>query len=109
MPWFSRLTDGLLPWRARAVLRSSPAPVLLVFAVLILTAAAVPEPAQAGGFPATASVISPNSDSQRTAIRDDVDCDGDIDPVDALSILRWIEYLPVYQNEPCPDIGTELH
>ncbi len=40
---------------------------------------------------------------------EDMDCDGDIHAVDALSILRWIEYLPVYQNEPCPDIGTELH
>jgi hypothetical protein len=37
----------------------------------------------------------------------DIDCDGDIDTVDALWTLRWVAYLPYYQSEPCPDIGAE--
>jgi hypothetical protein len=36
----------------------------------------------------------------------DVDCDGDVDAVDALKILRFVVGLPVSQTEPCPDIGT---
>lgn len=36
----------------------------------------------------------------------DIDCDGDVDPVDALQILRWIAGLPVHQDEGCLEIGT---
>ncbi len=35
----------------------------------------------------------------------DVDCDGDVDAVDALKIMRHVAALPVSQNEPCPNIG----
>ena len=38
----------------------------------------------------------------------DVDCDDDIDAVDALIILRFVVGLPVSQTEPCPDIGDAL-
>ncbi len=38
----------------------------------------------------------------------DADCDGDVDSVDALKILRYVAALPVAQTEPCPDIGTEV-
>ena len=36
----------------------------------------------------------------------DVDCDGDIDAVDAQKELRHIVALAVSQTEPCPDIGS---
>ncbi len=38
----------------------------------------------------------------------DVDCDGDVDAVDALKILLGIVNLPVGQTEPCPDIGDSV-
>ena len=38
----------------------------------------------------------------------DVDCDGDVDAVDSLKVLRFVGGLPVGQTEPCPDIGTAL-
>ena len=39
-------------------------------------------------------------------IQGDVDCDGDVDAVDALKELRHVAALPVAQNDPCPDVGT---
>jgi hypothetical protein len=37
----------------------------------------------------------------------DVDCDGDIDSVDALAILRFVAGLdPLAQTEPCTDVGS---
>ncbi len=42
------------------------------------------------------------------AVAGDVDCDGDVDSVDALKELRHVAVLPVSQSEPCPDIGTEV-
>ena len=39
-------------------------------------------------------------------IQGDVDCDGDVDAVDALKGLRHVASLPVTQNDPCPDVGT---
>jgi hypothetical protein len=36
----------------------------------------------------------------------DVDCDEDVDSVDALKILRSVASLPVAQTEPCRDIGA---
>lgn len=38
----------------------------------------------------------------------DVDCDGDIDTVDALQILRHLAALPVQQYEGCIGIGETL-
>ena len=38
----------------------------------------------------------------------DVDCDGDVDSVDALTILRWIAALPVNQEPGCPEIGSSV-
>ena len=38
----------------------------------------------------------------------DVDCDDDVDSVDALKQLRHVAGLTVPQTEPCPDIGTEV-
>ena len=36
----------------------------------------------------------------------DVDCDHDIDSIDALKILRFLAGQRYSQFEPCPDIGT---
>lgn len=38
----------------------------------------------------------------------DVDCDGDVDSVDALAILRWIAGLDVLPVEPCPGVGDSV-
>lgn len=38
----------------------------------------------------------------------DIDCDGGTDAADGLWILRWKAGLPYHQDEPCPDIGTEI-
>lgn len=35
----------------------------------------------------------------------DVDCDHDIDAIDALKLLRYQAGLPYSQTEPCPNIG----
>lgn len=42
------------------------------------------------------------------ALFGDVDCDGDVDAVDALKILQFVAGLPFGQSEPCPDLGTTL-
>ncbi len=52
-----------------------------------------PEPAEAGGQP---------------HYWGDVQCDGDIDPVDALMILRWDAGLSVTQSSPCPTFGNNV-
>jgi len=38
----------------------------------------------------------------------DLDCNGDVSSVDALKELRHVAGLSVSQNEPCPDIGTDV-
>jgi hypothetical protein len=38
----------------------------------------------------------------------DVNCDGDVEAVDALKILRHVVRLAVSQEEPCPDIGSTV-
>ena len=38
----------------------------------------------------------------------DVDCDDDVDSVDALKILRSVAAFSVTQNEPCTDVGDPL-
>ncbi len=42
-----------------------------------------------------------------TSIHGDVDCDGDIDSVDALAILRYVVGLPLPLPDGCPEIGSE--
>lgn len=41
-------------------------------------------------------------------IQGDVDCDGDVDVLDALKELQYIAGLAVVQSEPCPDVGTAI-
>lgn len=41
-------------------------------------------------------------------LQGDVDCDGDIDSVDALKQQRFVVGLSVSQAESCPDIGSEF-
>jgi hypothetical protein len=38
----------------------------------------------------------------------DTDCDGDVDAVDALQILRDLAGLPTNQNDPCPEVGDPV-
>ena len=37
-----------------------------------------------------------------------MDCDGDTDAVDALKVLRHVAGLQVIQEEPCPEIGSDV-
>jgi hypothetical protein len=39
----------------------------------------------------------------------DVQCDSDVDSVDALMILRYVTGLSVTQNEPCPEVGQQVY
>ncbi len=39
-------------------------------------------------------------------IQGDVDCDGFVNAVDALKLIRYAVHLGVGQNEPCPDLGS---
>ena len=39
-------------------------------------------------------------------LQGDVDCDGDVDSVDALKVLRFVAGLDYEQVEPCPDIAS---
>ena len=41
-------------------------------------------------------------------IKGDVDCDGDVDAVDALKDLQHVAALGFTQTEPCPDVGTVI-
>ncbi len=38
----------------------------------------------------------------------DVDCSGDVTPVDSLKLLRYDAGLSVTQEEGCPPIGSEV-
>jgi len=59
-------------------------------------------PALGGAVPAAAPAGDPPN------LFGDVDCDNDVDSVDALKILRNLVALPVSQTEPCADIGESL-
>jgi len=59
-------------------------------------------PALGGALPAAAPAGDPPD------VFGDVDCDNDIDAVDALKILRNLAALSVSQNEPCTNIGEPL-
>ncbi len=63
-----------------------------------------------GNFP-PASSPSPTPTPTPTptplaVLKGDVDCDGDVDAVDALKELRHVAGLPISQVEPCHDIGA---
>jgi hypothetical protein len=55
--------------------------------------------------PPTPSGVSP---TPLPSLNGDVNCDGKVDAVDALFILRYVVTLPVSQVEPCADIGTAV-
>ena len=41
-------------------------------------------------------------------IKGDIDCDGDVDAVDALKDLRHVAALGFVQTEPCTDVGLVI-
>jgi hypothetical protein len=45
----------------------------------------------------------------QAALFGDVDCDGDVDAVDALKILQFLAAIPFMQNDPCANIGEGLN
>lgn len=59
-------------------------------------------PALGGALPAAVPAGDPPD------LFGDVDCDGDVDSVDQLKILRHVAALPFTQNEPCTDIDEVL-
>ncbi len=52
------------------------------------------------------SAISPGG--VEDILQGDVDCGGNVTPVDSLKVLRHDAGLSVLQDEPCPDIGTVI-
>ena len=48
----------------------------------------------------------PPASAAGTPLLGDVNCDGVVDTLDALAILRKVAVLPVYQVLPCPTIGA---
>lgn len=60
------------------------------------------------GCPAIGSIVNVAAPASAIAVFGDVDCDTDVDAVDALKILQFVAGLPFLQNEPCPDLGTPL-
>lgn len=50
--------------------------------------------------------VSPTSTTERPW--GDVDCDGDVDAADGLSILRYVAGLPPTQQQGCPAIGSAV-
>jgi len=57
------------------------------------------------GLPA--GLVGPATETDHL-IQGDVDCDGDVDAVDALKDLQHVAALGFAQTEPCPDIGTVI-
>ena len=64
--------------------------------------------------PVDVELLPPPGDPSPTATpgdglkQGDVDCNGHVTSVDSLKQLRHVAQLAVSQNEPCPDIGTEV-
>jgi cell division septation protein DedD len=48
----------------------------------------------------------PPTPTQAPRLWGDVNCDGSVNSVDALTLMRWTAGLPVLQVEPCPEIGA---
>ena len=63
---------------------------------------------QEPGCPDLGGALPAAPASEPPEIFGDVDCDGDVDPVDQLKILRNVAALPVVQTEPCTNIGDPL-
>jgi hypothetical protein len=53
-------------------------------------------------------IIHQNGDFFDNEIWSDADCDGEPNPIDALKILRYDAGLFYLQEEPCPDIASEV-
>lgn len=51
--------------------------------------------------------VSPTVPPEKDLVFGDVDCDGDVDGVDALKIQRWIIDLSVTQEPGCLEIGSD--
>jgi hypothetical protein len=64
----------------------------------IVTPTATPTPTPTASPTATSSGL----------IQGDVDCDGDVNSVDALKELRYVALLEYSQNDPCPGIGEDV-
>ncbi len=64
------------------------------------TASSANTPVEAGG------AVGPGGAS--SILQGDVDCGGNVTPVDSLKTLRHDAGLSVQQNEPCPDIATVI-
>ncbi len=78
-----------------------------------LTASPSPPPTHTPTSTPTSSASTPTptpspqvSPTPRPKLNDDVNCDGQVDAVDALLILQHVAGLPVSQTQPCAGIGT---
>ena len=78
------------------------------------TASPTPTPTPTAGpsetpGPTSTATPGPTGTPSGKSLMGDLDCDGDIDPVDALGDLRHVAGLsPVAQQEPCTDIGDPV-
>ena len=60
------------------------------------------------GSPSGTPFGPPITASPAPGLSGDVDCDGDVDAVDSLSILQFVAALPVALPPGCPHIGTAV-
>lgn len=58
------------------------------------------------GTPTPTATPAPTPTGGTKRLQGDVDCDGDVDTVDALFVLRDVAELPVNQPKGCPEIGS---
>lgn len=74
----------------------------------VTEATPTPTPTPSGTPTATATTsptATPTATPGEQHLQGDVDCDGDVDAVDALKILQFIAGLPFSQEPGCPSIG----
>jgi hypothetical protein len=81
----------------------TPSPTPTATATPTASASATPTPTAS-----PASSATPTGSAGQELMQGDVDCDEDVDSVDALKGLRHVAHLSVQQDEPCPDIETEV-